>query len=286
MNGREWPLVLFTLIGQAAAGLAFFLILPLYFFPALSTDRSLSGFRLGAPLIILALLGAAALLSLFHLGNPARAVRALANAGASWLSKEILAEIIFMGATAGLAFLAWKAPGSPAGITLAVLVVVEAAAFVYSMGKIYTIPAVPEWNSAATRVSFFASAFGLGSMAAALAVHGAIPFIDGAPGTRLDSGLHTAALVTAGGAWLVALLFSPGLGLLIAKKSSRVYAPKRAYPVVFAVRIVLLLFSVVLWAYGVFHPAATLYWVWAGFGLAFLSETLGRLLFYSLPDGL
>lgn len=286
MNGREWPLVLFTLIGQAAAGLAFFLILPLYFFPALTNDRSLAGLRLGAPLMILAILGAAALLSLFHLGNPARAVRVLANTGASWLSKEILAEIILLGALAGLAFLAWKAPDSPAGITLAVLVVAEAAAFVYSMGKIYTIPAVPEWNSAATRVSFFASALGLGSMAAALAVRGAIPHIDGAPGTSLDSGLHTAALATAGGACLVALLFSPGFGLLIAKSSSRVYAPRRAFPAVFAVRIVLLLLSAGLWAVVVFHPAAPLYWAWAGFGLAILSETLGRLLFYSLPDGL
>jgi DMSO reductase anchor subunit len=286
MNGREWPLVLFTLIGQAAAGLAFFLILPLYFFPALTSDRSWGGLRLGAPLIILALLGAAALLSLFHLGNPTRAVRALANTGASWLSKEILAEIIFMGATAGLAYLAWKAPGSPAGTTLAVLVVAEAAAFVYSMGKIYTIPAVPEWNSAATRVSFFASALGLGSMAAALAVRGAIPFIDGAPGTRLDSDLHMAALAVAGGSCLVALLFSPGFGLLIAKRPSRVYAPKRAFTVIFIVRIVLLLFSGGIWAFVVFHPAAPLFWVWAGFGLSFLSETLGRLLFYSLPDGL
>jgi len=286
MNGREWPLVLFTLIGQAAAGLAFFLILPLYFFPALTSDRSLGGFRLGVPLIILALLGAAALLSFFHLGNPARAVRALANTGASWLSKEILAEIIFMGATAGLAYLAWKAPGSPAGTTLAVLVVAEAAAFVYSMGKIYTIPAVPEWNSAATRGSFFASAFGLGSMAAALAVRGAIPFIEGAPGTRLDSDLHIAALAVAGGSCLVALLFSPGFGLLIAKRPSRVYAPKRAFTVIFIVRIVLLLFSGGIWAFVVFHPAAPPDWAWAGFGLAFLSETLGRLLFYSLPDGL
>jgi DMSO reductase anchor subunit len=67
MKLREWPLVLFTVLGQAAAGAALFLVLPLYIFPDWSAIRSVDALRIAGPAAVVVLLGAAAVFSLFHL---------------------------------------------------------------------------------------------------------------------------------------------------------------------------------------------------------------------------
>jgi DMSO reductase anchor subunit len=123
MKLREWPLVLFTVLGQAAAGAALFLVLPLFIFPDWAAIRGVDRLRIAGPAAIVVMLGAAVVFSLFHLGRPQRAFRALAKSGSSWLSREITAEMIFGVASAGLAVLAWKMPRSAAATTLSVLVV-------------------------------------------------------------------------------------------------------------------------------------------------------------------
>jgi len=286
MRWKEWPLVLFTLLGQAAAGLAILLLLPLHVVPALITDRSLDGVRLHAALSVLGLLGAAAILSLFHLGRPARAGRALSGTGSSWLSREILAEILFMAATAALAFTAWRASASYVNISIAVLVAAEAIAFVVSMARIYTVPAVPDWNTPATSAAFFATALLLGSMLAALAARGAIPFLSGLAGTAFDAASQKIAFAFAAAAFLLAFLFSPGFGRRVRRKAARVYPPDRSLPFFFAVRISLLVPAIGLWGAAAFRPLAPASLAWIAFAAAVLSEFVGRLVFYSLPDGL
>jgi DMSO reductase anchor subunit len=286
MRRHEWPLVVFTILGQMAAGLTLFLLVPLYFLPELTLARDLRPMRLAVDLTVLGLLGGAALLSLLHLRHPGRAVRALANAGSSWLSKEILALVLFGMATAGLAALAWKAPASPAAVTLAVLVAAEAVAFLYSMARLYTQPAVPDWNSPATAVSFFGTAILLGSMPAALAARGDIGYLAGLDGSPTAAILQKAALAAAGAALLAAFLYSPRFGLRVKRGAPRVYEPNPRLVPIFAVRIALLVLAFALWGMATFRPGAPAWSAWAGFAAAVVSEIMGRWLFYALPDEL
>jgi anaerobic dimethyl sulfoxide reductase subunit C (anchor subunit) len=284
MKLREWPLVLFTVLGQAAVGTAMFLILPLYIFPNWTYIRSMDGLRLTAPLAIIVLLGAAVLFSLLHLGNPGRAYRALAKSGSSWLSREILAELIFGAAAAALAVLAWKMPRSAAGLTLSVLVVAEAGAFVYSMARIYTIAAVPLWFSPATPVAFVSTSLVLGSLVGAV-----LSGMAGAPlepdQARFHAGLTTAALIALGAAFMIAVLYAPRFGIWAKRESFPVVAPARGLAVVHAFRLILLAAALGLAIPAVSTPSSDP-WIAASLAVAFVSEVLGRFVFYSLPAGL
>ncbi len=286
MRRHEWPLVAFTLLGQTAAGLALFLMAPIYLLPDFAMIPRLRTMKLGACLLVLVLIGAAALLSLLHLKHPGRAPRAMANSGSSWLSREILALVLFGGATAGLAFLAWRAPASPAAVTLMILVAAEAVALVFSMSRLYTLPAVPDWNTPATAAAFFGTTVFLGSMLAALSARGEHALVESAAGLRLAGTLSKLALAAAGIVFVTALLYSPRFGSRFKRPGARVYEPDSKLVPVFGVRMVLLLAALVLWGVAIFRPSAPAWLAWAGFAVACLSETLGRWLFYALPDEL
>lgn len=276
MKLREWPLVFFTVLGQAAAGAAFFLVLPLFIFPDWAAIRGVDGLRLAGPAAVVALLGAAAVFSLFHLGRPQRAFRALAKSGSSWLSREITAELIFGVSSAALAVLTWKMPRSAASITLSVLVVAEAGAFIYSMARIYTIAAVPVWFSPATPVSFISTTLVLGSLIGAI-LSGTI----GTPGldqSRFHTGLAGAAVITLGAAFVAAVLYAPRFGIFARKEPFPVAPPVQGLAFVQALRLALLGLALAFVGFGsAFVPALA---------VAFVSEILGRFVFYSLPAGL
>jgi DMSO reductase anchor subunit len=277
MKFREWPLVLFTILGQAAAGTAVFLVLPLYLYPQWTFIRGLDRLRLAAPLAIVGLLGTAALFSLLHLGRPARAIRALSGSSSSWLSREILAELIFGAASAGLAVLAWKMPRSSAGMALSVLVVAEAGAFIYTMARIYTIAAVPAWFSPATLLSFASTCLVMGSLIGTI-LTGSIGQPLGLDQIRFYDGLVGITLIVIGAAFLVALFYAPRFGLLARKEPFPAVPPPRGLTAAQGVRLVLLATAFGWMAFG------------TGYGpvlaAAFLSEVIGRFVFYSLPAGL
>jgi hypothetical protein len=146
------PLVAFTLLGQAAAGIA---VLSLVTGPL---DASM--------LVALGLLIAvAALASLFHLGHASRAWRAPANAGRSALSREVVALGLFAAAWLH----AWFGPDW-GRVTLAL----AGMALVHAMTEVYAIDAVPGWTRWRNRAAFAASALLLG-LVALLAVARPIP---------------------------------------------------------------------------------------------------------------
>jgi len=139
---QELPLIIFTLCGQMAVGMAVFSL----FFP-LSTFYLLSiGF----------LLGLAGLASILHLGTPLNAWRALNHLKKSSLSREILMFGLF-----GASWLVcWVLPGMGK-----LPLVVFGIGLVYTMSQVYRIKAVPAWNTWRTPVSFFLSAGVLGTLA-------------------------------------------------------------------------------------------------------------------------
>lgn len=166
MQTQEWPLILFTILGQMAVGSFIVLGIAHYFanrkYGAEQADRLADRALLG----IWPVLGLALLASLLHLGNPLNAPRAISNLATSWLSREILTSVLFFGLGVVFAFLQWRKLGSASlRNALAWLASLVGLVLVYAMSQVYSLAAQPAWNSLATPVSFFVTTFLLGSLA-------------------------------------------------------------------------------------------------------------------------
>jgi anaerobic dimethyl sulfoxide reductase subunit B len=163
---REWSLVAFTLLGQAAAGVTWALLALRLFAPSAAAAAGVLPVEIAALLLFTA--GAAALL---HLSRRGRAWRALLRAGSSPLSREVAAAFAFAAGCVLLLLLRWTGghAGSAGAATLATTAA-AGAAFVTAMAAVYRLPAVPSWNSPLTTVSFVLTAAGLGALITALAL--------------------------------------------------------------------------------------------------------------------
>lgn len=164
MHGNHWSLILFTLLAQASAGT---MVLGTFFrsVSRISGRPALpqSAFRRGLFIAAAAMI-AAALISFFHLGTPLHAIYVLNNLASSWLSREILAVILFTGSVclvALLHILGTKREGllhfleSSSAILGLILV--------FSMSRIYMLPTVPIWNHLFTPLTFFGTMFLIGA---------------------------------------------------------------------------------------------------------------------------
>ncbi len=103
--------------------------------------------------------------SLFHLGTPANAWRAVANLPSSWLSREILLAILFAGVSCLLTGLEWAGLATPAARSL----ILSAAALlglalIVSMANAYRLRTIPAWDSWGTLASFLVTALMLGGL--------------------------------------------------------------------------------------------------------------------------
>ena len=109
MNVREFALITFSILAQLSVGS--FLVLGVVHFFALRKAGEAEADRLSDRALIAIwltlLLGLAA--SLFHLGNPLNAWRAVGNLGTSWLSREIASGVVFA-ALGGLNFACTQSP--------------------------------------------------------------------------------------------------------------------------------------------------------------------------------
>ncbi len=161
----HWSLVFFLTFSQASVGLFAFALVA-HWLGASATA--------GLASLAAILLGHAALTgTLFHLGRPARALRAMAAVRRSWLSREVVAFSAFAGIgviPSSLFFLDkfdllhLMQFQSAALITTTVIGLIA----VYTSVRIYRIPARPAWDSVRTNVQFFLTALVLGSAAALL----------------------------------------------------------------------------------------------------------------------
>lgn len=165
MNVREWALPVYTILIQlAAGGLTAVWLLRWRF-----ADRS--GQELDrltrVPILILSFtIGTAIVGAHFHLSRPFLSFLAMANLTQSWLSREIIATVLFFIATGGLALLLWLVEGRRRLKTaLGWLAALFGLATVFSMGCVYLLPTQVAWNSPSIILSYFAEAALLGSVA-------------------------------------------------------------------------------------------------------------------------
>ena len=170
-NGwHEWPLVLFTVLGQCVAGA---LIVSGYGW--LTTKDDAVKQRIVRSMFFLWLvMGIAFLASVMHLGSPLRAFNSLNRIGASALSNEIASGSLFF-AVGGLwwlvAFLG-KMPATLGKIWL-LLSMLLGLVFVYAMTNVYQIDTVPTWYNGYTTLAFFMTMLLSGPLFAALLLRAA-----------------------------------------------------------------------------------------------------------------
>jgi DMSO reductase anchor subunit len=191
----ERPLVAFTLLAQMAVG-AFLTLGALDVWAGgLAGDPAAHALTNGVLLAIGPVMALSLLASLFHLGAPLAAWRAVRNVRSSWLSREVLLASSFTVAGAVFAVLRWSGAGSPSLRTrIAFLAGACGLAMVYAMARVYRLRTVPAWDSVLTTISFFATTVLLGS----LAVGTGLAVLPGVPETLVTPPLHVIAVAAAG----------------------------------------------------------------------------------------
>ncbi len=150
MQSMELPLVLFTVLSQAAVGMVL-----------MSAVRGFAGHEAGSArnewMLVAGLMGLGIVASLFHLGHPLEAYRALAHLEKAWLSREVLAAGVFLALAAGAVV-----AGSGRGVLLWGAVAAGLVT-VLASGMTYAPPAFPALNNALPTVFFLISAVVLGA---------------------------------------------------------------------------------------------------------------------------
>ncbi|HAT3657703.1 MULTISPECIES: dimethyl sulfoxide reductase anchor subunit family protein [Klebsiella] len=155
---HEWPLIIFTVLGQCVVG--GFIVLALALIKGdLTREQQQRVVRSMFGLWVL--MGVGFIASTLHLGSPMRAFNSLNRVGASSLSNEIASGALFF-AVGGIGWLLAVVNKLPAGLRHLWLLItmVLGIIFVWMMVRVYnTIDTVPTWYTVWTPLSFFLTMF-------------------------------------------------------------------------------------------------------------------------------
>jgi anaerobic dimethyl sulfoxide reductase subunit C (anchor subunit) len=164
MSHWELPLVFFTVVGQWAVGTAVILAILDQFVPSLAGENENKILRT-AGLSVFPLCALALIFSIFHLGQPFAAYRALSNFGNSWLSREIWLFMAFGLLALIYSYTWWKnAVNASSRRILGLLTAAVGLIAVIISSNVYTLPAHVAWNTWQTTAAFLLSAALLGSL--------------------------------------------------------------------------------------------------------------------------
>ncbi len=280
---KERALVLFTLCSQMAVG-AFLTLGALHAWAAGRAGSPAADALAGKVLVgIGAVMALALFASLFHLGSPWKAYRAVANLRRSWLSREILASLLFAGLGTIFALSLWLGAG-PTGLRglLAWSTALIGLLLVYCMGRVYMQPTIPGWNRPFTLAAFFSTTFLLGGLGLAA---GLVFVSPGVFGGFLRSGLGWTA-------WMYPVfILGQAAALVFTGRKQKAPGPDDlrprslpGYPMRQAARLrlgLLLAGALVLGLLLVMQQAVVL--AWPVFALSLAAEALGRYEFYFKP---
>lgn len=299
MGAREWALIIFTILGQMSVG-AFVVLGLVHFFAVRKagqeeadrlSDRALLAI---GPVLVLGMLA-----SLFHLGNPLNAYQSIANIGTSWLSREILAGVIFAVLGGLFAIMQWRKLGSFAlRNAIALVTAVVGLVLVYSMSQVYMLPTQPTWNTWATPVSFFVTTFLLGSLAMGAAFVANCAFLKNKPDVNYQMQMELlrgnlrwislASILLLGVELIVAPLYIANLatGSNVALESVKLMIGDMS--LILTLRLIFVfigagVFGMFLYQNAVSEGKAAMVnlFAYSAFALVLVSEVLGRFLFYA-----
>lgn len=163
MNIREWTLPAYTILTQLSVGalLVIWVIRALNIneFGSEKTDQAIK-----IPVLILFSTAIFAIIfAHFHLSRPYLSFLALRNIGSSWLSRELLANLIYVIFLGLLLASLWSIKARNNTITfLGWLAILCGFITEFCMSRIYLLPSQPAWDSLLTPISFLMTTFLLG----------------------------------------------------------------------------------------------------------------------------
>lgn len=163
---HEWPLVLFTVLGQCVVGAL--IVSGLGWF-AMKDDAAARQRLVRSLFFLWLVMGLGFLASIMHLGSPMRAFNSLNRIGASGLSNEIAAGSVFF-AVGGIWWLVAVLGKMPPALGKLWLLISMALGivFVWAMTRVYLIDTVPTWYTGYTTLAFFMTVLLSGPLFAAL----------------------------------------------------------------------------------------------------------------------
>lgn len=163
---HEWPLVLFTVLGQCVVGAL--IVSGLGWF-AMKDDAAARQRLVRSMFFLWLVMGLGFLASIVHLGSPMRAFNSLNRIGASGLSNEIAAGSVFfaVGVIWWLVAVLGKMPSALGKLWLLVSMALGIV-FVWAMTRVYLIDTVPTWYTGYTTLAFFMTVLLSGPLFAAL----------------------------------------------------------------------------------------------------------------------
>lgn len=267
---HEWPLVIFTVLGQCVAGGLIVTGFAWYAGPHDARPRIVR-----AMFFLWLLMAVAFLASVMHLGSPLRAFNSLNRLGHSPLSNEIASGSLFF-AVGGLWWLAavlGKLPDTVGKIWLAVAMALGAV-FIFAMTRVYQIDTVPTWHNGYTTLGFFMTALLGGPLLGALllALAGVTPH-------RVSAAVCVLAFLISLAAALMQSASLAGIHSLVQQASALLpdYGLWQAW------RMVLLALGIGCWLCPLVRRVPPRAWGLAlGFVLVLMGELIGRGLFYGL----
>ena len=163
---HEWPLVLFTVLGQCVVGAT---IITGMGWLAARNERADERRIVLNMFFLWVVMGIAFFASVLHLGSPLRAFNSLNRIGSSALSNEIASGSVFfaVGGFWWLLSVIGKMPATLGRIWL-IISMVLGLIFVWAMTRVYQIDTVPTWYNGYTTASFFLTVVLTGPLFAAL----------------------------------------------------------------------------------------------------------------------
>lgn len=299
MDVRELALITFSVLTQMAVG-SFIVLGVVHYFAQRSKGLEQADRMSDRALVaIWPVLGLAIVASLFHLGNPLNAFRAVTNVASSWLAREIFFTVLFFGVGVLFAFLQWKKLSTPTTRNVvAVIAALIGVVLVYSMSQVYNLRTVPSWSSMATPVSFFVTALLLGTLAMGAAFVANYNYVQ-----RQDPGCADAQCTLLRGAskWLaiaavvlmgIEFVIIPLNGAYLAAQGGAALASTTMlvdqYSLIFALRLALVFIGAGILGLFIYQTAQVAgreerltVLTYAAFALLLAGELLGRFLFYS-----
>ena len=270
---HEWPLVLFTVLGQCVVGATLFSGLV---WLELADQREARQRLVRSMFFIWLLMGIGFLASVMHLGSPLRAFNSLNRVGASALSNEIASGALFfaVGGFWWLLAVLEKMPAALGKIWL-VITLLLGLLFVLAMTRVYQIDTVPTWYTGYTTSAFFLTVLLSGPLFAALLLQMAKVDVNG----WFIAGLSMAALVISAA---VIVMQSTGLSTIHSSvQQAASLLPN--YGRLQALRLILLALGLGCWLCPLIRrqpPRAV--GLLAGLVLVLIAECIGRGLFYGL----
>ena len=273
-NGwHEWPLMVFTVLGQCVVGA--FIVLAMVLLTQRSAEEQR---RIHLSMFFLwALMAVAFIASVLHLGSPLRAFNSLNRLGASPLSNEIGSGSLFfaLGGIYWLLAMINKMPRLLGKIWL-VVTMLAGIGFVYAMCRVYEINTVPTWNNLYTAFSFGLTVLIGGPVLGYLLLRGAN--IQGC-GLRLLPVISLSGLVMS---MVLVVMQSAGLANIHSSvQAASALIPQ--YGSLSAWRLVLIILGLGCWFCPlIMRKRPALLSMILAFVLVFSGELVGRAIFYGL----